>query len=175
MSSLRPLIPHDCNYFTQNVQFKATFNSPVIGKYSFSNVAANTAVTLFDINTTSVYLIGDMIVSGNIPISDYHDITEVLPSVRFGKAVTDEKMWAYPIPLARYTNGQEVDMFLWSEQGEDALTLSCTGLMGANANLVGVSEIILNVAFNIYEIGNQHWVQNFKDDLHKSAGSKLRF
>lgn len=146
-------------YSTRNI-FTATFNNPVLGKYSF-NVSGNENVQILELKKNSVYLIERMSAGGNIPEETYFSAQEVNPELILKRSISRERIYPRPIPILNYVDGAEIVAWVISNKKTDFLTATFTGLLRQTALLNGETSISISINLSIYEISNTQFYSRF--------------
>lgn len=171
-------IPHQARFFTTSNRITADFNTvdgvaTGSGQYDF-NQAVNQQLKICDLFRNSVYLIERLNVGGTISEEIFLNSIATRPEIILRKKLGNQAVYKQPIPIVNYIDGMEITNFIKSDIAGDELQLNCTGLLNQIAETVGVSEISLELSFNIYAIESSYWNTNFRNNLLKSAGEQLR-
>lgn len=153
-------IPRSSQFIPTKNIFTATFNNPVLGKYSF-DVPANKNVELIEMKKNAVYLIERLSVGGNVGEEEYFSALEIPPELILKKSISEERVYPRPIPVLNYCDGAEVVAWVLSAKRKDYLTCTISGLLRQTAVLNGVPSISLSISFSIYEITNTNFYARF--------------
>lgn len=162
-------LPPGSQFYQPMVRFTATFNNPLIGGYDW-NVAGNTDVTFQFIRKNALYLFERYSFSANIAEGTFLDNVLTVPTLQVRvPSETNRMIYPNPIPLVNYIDGLETLIYAYSDQDQN-LTGTFRGQLNQGAALVGVPTVIAQVQFNIYEIKNKDWIENF---LGKTKGGQV--
>lgn len=153
-------LPPGSQFYQPLVRFTATFNAPLVGGYDW-NVAGNTGVPFQLIRKNQLYLIERYSFSATIAEGDFFQAVTTVPtlSVRIPRE-TDKQIYPTPIPLVNYVDGLETLIYAFSNEDQQ-LEATFRGQLNQTAPLVGVPTITAQVQFNIYEVKNKDWIENF--------------
>ncbi len=153
-------LPPGSQFYQPLLRFDATFNAPLVGGYDWS-VAANVNVPFQLIRKNQLYLIERYSFSATIPEGDFFGAVLTVPtlSVRIEEE-TNRQIYPTPIPLLNYVDGLETLIYAYGNQDQQ-LTGTFAGQLNQTPPLVGVPVITAQVQFNIYEVKNKDWIENF--------------
>jgi hypothetical protein len=153
-------LPPGTQFYQPVVRFSATFNAPTLNRYDF-NTAANTGVPFQAMRKSFLYLIERYSFSGTIPEGVFFEAVDVVPTleVRIPRE-TNRMIHPNPIPLINYVDGLETLIYAYGNQEQD-LTGTFRGVLFQPGAIAGVPEIDVQVQFNIYEVKNVAWIENF--------------
>lgn len=156
--SISRKITHLARYVPSNLQFTASFS----GIYNFS-VSGNENVNLFSIDKGSVYYLDTYTVSANIASEDFlssrrSDLTLTLKYQHTGQSI-----YARPIILSQLLENKPCNAFVMCDNFPNAILATLTGSLNQIASTVGLSSLILNVAFSIYAIDEGTYNKEFRD------------
>lgn len=165
-------IPHNARYLQTKNIFTATFNNPELGKYDFG-VAGNTDVKIQDIFKGTIYLIERVVVGGNIPEVDYSGAIETFPQIKLRFKKTKTIVYKLPLPIVKYYDNLDVVAWVYTDIGNDELMADFTGLLDQTADLVGITEVKINVSFAMYAIEDTNFKIRFRDKLSSRSGSQV--
>jgi len=155
-------------------RFTATFNAPTINRYDFG-IAANTDQLILAMENRSIYIIEQVAFSMDIAEADFENSINIVPQIRFTRAVPATQIFQAPLPFANYFDGLNTYMFFSGVGGNDVLQGTFTGILNQVPATVGKLTITANVQLQIYKINDQQWIAKFldrKNDL--GAGLNLR-
>jgi hypothetical protein len=131
------------------LSFRATFNNPTIGKYDFS---AAPAVVAFETSENTVFLIERISTSATIAEGTFLQNVEQPLALTFKLRSTGEVLFSQPLPMLLYYTNAEFSGWLQRELKNDAILCSLTGILGQNADLVGIPQIDFLVALDVYRV-----------------------
>lgn len=153
-------LPPGSQFYQPLVRFAATFNAPLVGGYDWG-VAANVDVPFQLIRKNQLYLIERYSFSATIPEGEFFGAVQTVPtlSVRIEEE-TNRQIYPTPIPLLNYVDGLETLIYAYGNQDQQ-LTGTFAGQLSQTPALVGVGTITAQVQFNIYEVKNKYWIENF--------------
>lgn len=153
-------LPPFSQFYQPLVRFTATFNAPLAGGYDW-NIAGNTSVPFQLIRKNQLYLIERYSFSATIPEGDFLGAVLTVPtlSVRIPRE-TDRQIYPTPIPLVNYIDGLETLIYAYSNEDQQ-LQATFRGQLSQTPPLVGIPTITAQVQFNIYEVKNKDWIENF--------------
>jgi hypothetical protein len=156
--------------FIQTVNvFPAAFNVP-LGQYGFALPLPIVPQVVLKLNTNSIYVIDRVNVGADIPENDYAENIDVLPRAALSFYIEGQRVYPLPLPLVNYVDNQECLAWVWSDKGGDQLMLSMTeGVLNQSSALVGRATIKMYISFNIYEISDNNFIQQFKGSSTSSA------
>lgn len=153
-------LPPQTSFYQPVIRFGAAFNVPLVGGYDW-NVVANTAVPFQLIKKNQLYLIERYSFSATIAEGDFLEAVTTVPTLEVRIPRESGRMiYPTPIPLVNYIDGLETLIYAFSDQ-DQSLTATFRGQLTQTAALVGVPVITAQVQFNIYEIKNKDWIENF--------------
>lgn len=162
--SLSYSIPKTATYLPTRNEFTAAFNVPTPGVYDF-NIAANQNRPVLNMNQNAIYLINRITIGGTISQEQYLSNLVLLPLMVLKFTKENQRVYPLSIPLVQFSDAQEAVAFFWTDKSDDALTMSIpTGQIGQDASLVGVPSVKLNISLSIFEITDNGFIQNFKND-----------
>lgn len=151
--------------------FTATYNVPVVGKYSF-DVPANANVDLMGLNYSSLYLFSIMNFTATVPESAYLENIETIPNVDFKLKQSGAQLFGAGYPLVTYLSNNEIAAFFWTTQEGDTLQATFKGQLGQNASLSAFGSIVAQISCNIFEITDQTFIDSFRGSAaFAAAGS----
>jgi len=165
-------LPPGTQFYQPLARFTADFNSPLVGGYDW-DVAANTDQNLMEIRKNHLYLVERYSFSATINEGVFLAAVLTVPTV--GVRIPTESnrlIHPNPIPLVNYIDGLETMMYAYSDQ-DQYLTATFRGQLSQTADLVGISEVTAQVQFNIYEIKNGAWIENFLGRTHDGQARGL--
>lgn len=153
-------LPPGSQFYQPLIRFTATFNAPLVGGYDWG-IAANVDVPFQLIRKNQLYLIERYSFSATIPEGDFFSSVVTVPtlSVRIEEE-TNRQIYPTPIPLINYVDGLETLIYAYGNQDQQ-LTGTFAGQLNQTAPLVGIPTITAQVQFNIYEVKNKDWIENF--------------
>lgn len=153
--------------------FTALYNDPTVGKYDFS-VAGNRNVSILGINPQSVYFLSILNFSTTITESAYIENIETIPAVDFKLKQNGSQLYGQGYPLVAYLVNNEVGAFFTTEQTEDELIVTFTGLLGQSASLATVPQIIAQVSANIHEITDEKFKAWYHNEVKQAGFQKVQ-
>lgn len=157
---------------TANV-FTSTFNAPTLGKYDFTNVAANQNQTVITMTSNSIYIIERVCFSMTIPEANYQesiDLTIAAPRLTFKTQKTGHQIFPKPLPFVNYLDNLELLLFVPSNQSEDKIQVTFEGVLNQVPDTVGIAEIKAMLQMNIYEVQNNDWIRRFYNNPGRTDG-----
>lgn len=153
-------LPPGTQFYQPVVEFTGIFNAPTVGQYDFAT-ALNTAVPILNAKREHVYLIERYSASATIPEGDFLSAINVIPTLEIRKPrETNAMIHPQPVPFVNYIDGLEVLMYAHVVQDQD-LKGTFKGSLLQPAALVGIPQVTVQFQFNIYEIKNGVWIENF--------------
>lgn len=162
-------LPPGTQFYQPLTRFTANFNAPLVGGYDWE-LAGNTGVTLQEIRRNHLYLIERYSFSATIAEGTFFDNVLTVPTLQVRiPSETNRMIYPNPIPLVNYIDGLETLIYAYSDQDQE-LTATFRGQLSQGAALVGVTSIVAQVQFNIYEVKNKDWIENF---LGKTRGGQV--
>lgn len=174
--SIIKTLPKDSRFRQTVNRFTATFNTPSLGQYNFE-VPANTLQSVLPLDNKLVYFIDSMSFSADITEGSYLTNIDTFPECQLFYKQGNRVVYVKPIPLVQYYDGVSTDTFAFSTMAQDGqideLQISMRGILNQNASLVGVGEINAQVSFNIFEVINQEWINNFRRQYPNGYWEKL--
>lgn len=154
-----------------SINFSADFNSPVVGKYSFNKEANIGVVLLQPLVRTSVYLLDRYSFSANVPEGSYleglQNTDQPAAQLRYQKDGTP--IYQRPIPCTNYVDNAESLAYFYSQDSSqeqsqaDKVLVDFRGELQQPFSLVGVTTIITNLSFSIYEVIDENWIRVFRE------------
>lgn len=151
---------------TANI-FTATWNAPTVGKYDFTNVAANQNQTVYTLTGSSIYIIERACFGTTLSEANFQesiDSTIGLPSLIFKTLKTGQQIFPRPLPFVNYLDNLELLLFIPSDQKDDQIVVSFEAVLDQIPDTVGIDTIRAFVQLNIYEVDNTAWVRRFYHD-----------
>lgn len=142
-------LPLTSRYIPTDTTFTATFGTPTAGFYDFGT-AANTNVSLVQLQPRSVYFLDHFQVSGNIASEDFLSVISTQPTLLFKKKLSAETMFTDKIPISVFTPQVYVCNFFRSAKDGEYLTGSFAGVLTQNTNLIGVAAVKINIKLALY-------------------------
>jgi hypothetical protein len=162
--SLQYAIPKTATYLPTSNQFTAAFNVPTPGLYDF-NAAGNLNRPVLAMNTNAIYLINRITVGGTISQETYLANLVTLPFMQLRFFKESQRIYPLSIPLNQFIDGQEAVAWFWTDKDGESITMSIpTGQLAQDAELVGVPDIKLNISLSIFEITDNGFIQDFKNN-----------
>lgn len=165
-------IPQTARYISTSNIFTATFNNPTAGKYDFG-IAGNMEVSILELFQNTVYLIDRISIGGNISDSDFLSSIETLPLITFKTLQKKQIVYKLPFPVVNYIDDQDVTAWIISEKGGNSLICDFTGVLNQTADLVGITDIKINVSLSIYAIESTRFYSTFRGDLSPDVGKQV--
>lgn len=153
-------LPPGSQFYQPLIRFTATFGIPLLGGYDW-NVVANTGVPFQLIRKNQLYIIERYSFSATVPEGDFFQAVQTVPtlSIRIPRE-TDKQIYPTPIPLVNYVDGLETLIYAYGNEDQQ-LQATFRGQLTQTAALVGVPTVTAQVQFNIYEVKNKDWIENF--------------
>jgi hypothetical protein len=162
--SLQYSIPKTATYLPTNNEFTAVFNVPTPGVYDFA-APANQSRSVLAMNTNAIYLINRITVGGTISQESYLGNIVTLPIMTLRYIKENQRVYPLSIPLNQFVDGAEAVAWFWSDKQDDGLTMSiATGVLSQDADLVGRPDIRITVSLSIFEITDNGFIQDFKQN-----------
>ncbi len=169
--SLIVQLPPGTQFYQPVVRFTATFNAPLVGGYDF-NVPGNTDVPIQVVARNHLYLLERYSFSATINEGAFLDNVSTVPTLAVRLPKENRLIHPNPIPLVNYVDGLEAMMYAFGDQLQNLVGTFRGQLTQAGA-LVGVNTITAQVQFNIYEIKNLNWINNFLGTTHGGQARNL--
>jgi len=175
-------IPHSAKYYSTSNTFTAAFNVPVLGKYSFSNVAGNELQSVIQMPYNSVLLIERCTIGGNISEGNFLDAINTLPQFTLYRRIDNQIVYPRSQPVNNYVDNKEIVAWVFAEKQQkgfagpvvpDELLITFTGLLDQTAALVGVTTIKIFVNFAIYIIQDTRFYKQFRDKIGGDVGKQV--
>ena len=154
------IIPRKSNPVFPSVGFAATFNVPTLGKYNFGT-ALNAGVVVMSMKRNSLYLIDTFTVGGTVDEFIYTNALNEIPTIKFFRSKSNFPAYERAVLLPGYLKGAQFPLWVMSDQIDENLTVTCTGILNQTADLVGIPSIGINVSFIIYEITETDFIRRF--------------
>ncbi len=162
--SLIVQLPPGTQFYQPVVRFTAAFGVPLVGGYDW-NVAGNTDVTIMTIQKNHLYLIERYSFSADIAEGSFLDNIVTVPTLAVRLPSENRLIYPNPIPLVNYIDGLETLIYAYGDQKQN-LAGTFRGQLAQGAALVTVAAVVAQVQFNIYEIKNVDWIDNFLGRTH---------
>lgn len=163
--SIIKTIPKSARFIQTSNIFEATFNNPTLNQYDFE-IAANANQEVLKINRAAVYFIDRINFSATVPESDYLLAIDNLPKIQLFYGIDGDPVYSKPLPLVQYIDNQETNTYLSTllqqDGADNIVTATMRGTLDQPVSLVGVQTIRAQLSFNIYEITEQGWIQNWR-------------
>lgn len=146
------------------IRFTATFNVPTVNRYDFG-IAANTNVPFLPSRRNHLFLFERYSFSATVAEAEFFQATQPatttipLLSIRI-PSQNNRQIHPDPIPLINYVDGLEAVMWAHSLQDEN-FTATFTGSLAQTAGMGAPATITAQVQFNVYEVSNKDWIENF--------------
>ena len=165
-------VPKKSRFVQTANTFSGVFNSPSPGLYDFNAPANSLQPCILPINKNSVYFVDRVNIGADIPEDEFQANIVAVPQVFLSFRIESKRVYALPLPLVNYVQNQEAVAWFWTEKANDGLMISLTtGLFSQDSFLVGRGSIRIFVSFNIYEITDNNFIQQFKaGSLNSSLG-----
>lgn len=171
-------IPSTARPISTNNIFTGVFNAPTIGKYDF-DIDANKNQIVTELEEKTIYLIERISVGGNIAESDFLDAvtldqtTNQKPEYDLRYSVNKTKVYKKSFPVLNYIDDKDVVMWVWSDKGNNNLTMDFNALLNQTTNLVGIPEIKMSINLTIYAIDDIGFNSRFRDVLSGNVGNQV--
>ena len=160
-------IPPRSVYQKTPLHFRATFNNPTLGKYNFSAAAP---VVAFETTENTVFLIERISTSATIAEGTFLQNVETPLELSFRLRSTNEILFTKPLPMLLYYTNAEFSGWTQRELKNDAIICKLTGILGQNADLVGIPQIDFLVALDVYRIDLTEFQKSFRGAVESGAG-----
>ncbi len=162
-------LPPGTQFYQPVVRFVATANVPLVGGYDW-NVVGNTNVPFQRAAKNHLYIFERYSFSATINEAAFLDNVVTVPTLSVRLPRENRLIYPNPIPLINYVDGLETLIYAFGDQ-EQNFEGTFRGQINQGGALVGVAEITAQVQFNIYEVKNIAWIDNF---LGRTKGGQAR-
>lgn len=163
-------LPKDARFIQTANIFEATFNNPTAGRYDF-DIIANQRQKVMPINRAAIYFIDRLNFSATIPESDYLLAIDTLPVIQLFYGLSGDPVYSKPLPLVQYIDNQETNTYFSTlnrqDEEDDFITVSMRGVLEQPASLVGVQTIRAQLSLNVYEVTNQQWIKEYRQQYNE--------
>jgi hypothetical protein len=157
-------IPKTATYLPTRNEFSAAFNIPTLGAYNFA-VVGNQDRPVLAMNTNAIYLINRITIGATISQENYLSNLLLLPLMVLKYSKEAQRVYPLSIPLVQFSDAQEAVAFFWSDKDGESLTMSIpAGILSQSAELIGVPSIKINISLSIFEITDNGFIQDFKNN-----------
>lgn len=165
-------LPKTTRFLQPVAVFDAIFNSPTAGRYDLATTA-NTGVELSSMNDKSIYLIDQYSFSATIADSDYLQAIDTanIPRFRLRTKKTGQRVYQNDMPIINYVDSGEAVAYYASSLASraniggamqpDFLIVDALGALIQPAVLVGLPSVRVQLTFNIYEVIEAEWIDQF--------------
>lgn len=154
-------IPLDSRVRTPQNRFAAPFGG---GFYDFS-IAANTNQLVFNLNPSCIYLVERDNFSANLIAGVWLEgqlTTAEFPRFVLTRLLTpDVSVYAEPSRCLNYKDNDEKVSYFKTDQIDDQLLITFIGKVKQTASMNFATQLITQVSFTIYQIGNPNWIKWF--------------
>lgn len=158
--SLNLQLPPGTEFYQPTVVFNAVFNAVTPGFYDW-NSPANTGVPFQPIRQGNLYIIERYSFSADVAEAAFTEAVFVIPTLEVRIPRQKNRMiYPRPIPMLNFIDGLETQISVFSAQ-DDNLQGTFRGQLSQPAALVGTPDISAICQFNVYEIKNKDWIDNF--------------
>lgn len=171
-------IPPDSTFYPCEVNLVANFNVPTAGKYDFV-IAANTNVLVLPrLKQNYVYLIERLSIGGNVSENIFLNAIENNPVFRLKRlkgGESSQNIFPRGYAVINYMDNQDQVTWFESDKKNDEILLTVnSGLLNQTADLVGVTQIKLNLQYIIYEIRSVgDFKRRFKGPISNNSGRQV--
>jgi hypothetical protein len=162
-------IPQRSRSLPSSVIFSAAFGTITPGKYDFSALA-NQAIVVIPLQTGVLYLIEKYAISGNIAEPDYITSISTLPLLNFRRFNGNDTLSSSPVPVTRYHEMEDINLWAKTEKGNDYLTCGMTGIINQNINTVGIDPLRIVLSLQIWAIDEKEFNKTYSSDITQSQG-----
>lgn len=152
-------IPPRSVYLKTRLSFRSTFNVPMLGKYDFS---AAVPVVAFETTENTVFVIERISTSATIAEGTFLQNVETPLALTFRLQSTGEILFSKPLPMILYYQNSEFSGWTQRELKNDSIVCNLTGILGQNADLVGIPTIDFLVALDVYRIDLTEYQKMFR-------------
>lgn len=171
-------IPHQARYMQTASVFRAQFNVPVVGQYSFS-VPANNSLIVLTLQPNSVYLIERLTFSGDVSQLDFAGALNLaniadVPTVSLRRLLDNSTIYETSLPFPSYVSQQPSSVWVKSGREGDAITATLTGSLLQTAALVGIANIRLSLSLSIYAIESTIFNRGFLSSQAVGLSDRVR-
>jgi hypothetical protein len=153
--------------------FTATFNNPGTGLYDF-NISTNKNIEVHPTNDDSIYFLDRMNFSLDIDEAVFKKAILVPPSFSIKSQNAMQQKLPTAIPLINYVDNTEYQYF-YEESSGQPITARFSGVLAQIPELVGVVTIKAFIQLNVYEVRDQHWINNYNALKDHQQGENLLF
>lgn len=171
--SLTVQVPPGTQFYQPLARFTANVGVPLVGGYDW-NTVGNTDVPLMEIQKNHLYLFERYSASATIPEGAFLENVLTVPTLAVRMEAENRLIHPNPIPFVNYVDGLETLIYAHGDQKQN---LVCTfrGQLDQGGSLVGIPSITAQVQFNIYEIKNPIWIDNFLGTTKNGQARNLLF
>ena len=165
-------LPPGTEFYQPTVTFVAVFNAVTPGLYDW-NSPANTGVPFFPIRKNALYIFERYSFSADVPEESFTEALLTIPTLEVRIPAQQNRMiYPRPFPMLNFVDAQEIQISVFSSQ-DDNLEGTFRGQLTQPAALVGVPDITAICQFNIYEVKNKYWIDNFLGRTKDGQGRNL--
>jgi hypothetical protein len=153
--------------------FKATFSTPTISVYDFTNLLSsggnrvNLGVPLgLNMSPNYLYFIHKMYFSMSIEEGIFLASlgSTGLPTLYVKDSTSFKSLFHFPFRMLKYFDGADIDSFHLQGNGNANLIADFQGKLNQVEDTVGVDNIYAQVSFSVYEITDQKYIQDYKKE-----------
>jgi hypothetical protein len=170
-------IPPYTQFLNPVRRFSAVFNATTPNKYDFG-IPANTDQPFLPVRKELLYLFDKQSFSASMnegvflkAVDSNAGIPSTLLSIRV-PSQNNKLIYRGKIPLINYIDNSDILFFAYAEQ-DDTLTITFEGVLSQPIELLGELTIFTQLTFNVYEIRNKEWINNFLRRTNKGLGRNL--
>lgn len=143
------------------LRFSAPFAA---GQYDFGQ-AANQNVKMMALQPNSLYLLTAVSFSANVKESDWLESMDTqanFPNFRLHKEFdSSSSIYPEPIQCVDYMDGAEQLVYFRTLREADNLLISFNGIINQVAGMVGVTPVLAQVNFGMYQITDMRFVEKY--------------
>jgi len=155
-------LPPSTEFYQPVAPFTAIFNAVTPGFYDW-NSPANTGVPFQEMGKNNLYIIERYSFVADVGEEAFTQALNggILPTlqVRIPKQ-QNRQIYPRPIPVSNFFDGLEVLISAFTSQ-DDFLSGTFRGRLAQPFALIGTNSITAFCQFNIYEVKNKVWIDNF--------------
>lgn len=167
-------IPDKAALLPVSAVFTAAFNVPTPGFYDFTNTAANQNVLVIPLRQNVIYFIDTYSVGANITEEQFLESITTFPLLKLFRRFQQSNLYKNDLRIINFTDNGELSNFFYSDQANDQLLFTFTGVLRQLASMVGIATVRIQVSMNIYEIEEQYFSAAHRDAVNISMGQRNR-
>lgn len=138
------------------------------------DVPANQNIELMKTQTNTIYLWDSVQFATNVSENDFLGAIDILPAISLTRGINGSTINSGFVNLTKYSERKEISTFFESNNSSDTIRINASGRLKMTEKLLDYNEIKIVITFNIFQINERGYLENYNSDIKRSFSDTLR-